>query len=146
MSDAAKDLTELVTTSAPTASTSVPSYFEALLSSLTISVIIPLLILGLAVWLIWTLLARAQSDADFNISDVLRDETNKVSSDRLLLFASWAVSSWVLAVVVFAMPNVLVEAYVTYLGVWGATSGAKSFFRHKYGVPDGAPTPPEPKP
>ena len=110
------------------------TYLAALLSSLTIGVIIPLLILGLVVWVMWALLSRAQSRPGFEISEVFLDETGKVSSERVLMFLSWAVSTWVLAVVIFALPQHVIEAYVTYLGVWGTTGAAKSFFRHKYGA------------
>jgi hypothetical protein len=134
MSDAAKALTELVTTSAPTASTSVPSYFEALLSSLTVGVVMPLLIMGLAVALMWILIARAQKDPNFNIAEVLLDEQNKASSERILTIGTWVVSSATLTIIIFALPNVVVEAYVTYLGFWCATASGKAFMKHKYGA------------
>lgn len=110
------------------------TYLTALISSLTIGVIIPLLILGLVVWVMWALLSRAQSQAGFEISEVFLDETGKVSSERLLMFLSWAASTWVLAVVIFALPQHVIEAYVTYLGVWGITGTGKAYFRHKYGA------------
>jgi len=111
------------------------AYLAALASSLTIGVIIPLMILGLMVFAAWILLSRAQASKDFNIADVLKDEAGKVSSDRLTLLATWGASTWLLSVVVFALPQHVVEAYAIYLGVWGPVAAAKSFFRHKYGVP-----------
>lgn len=116
------------------------TYLAALASSLTIGVLVPLLILGLAVWLVWVLIARAQRDPGFNIADVLRDEHGKVSSERLLMFASWAASTWVLSVVVFAIPANVVEAYAIYLGVWGGVGAVKHFANRKYGTePERAP-------
>jgi len=108
------------------------TYLTALASSLTIGVLIPLLILAIVVYAGWRLLDSAQKDEDFEIRDMLRDDAGKVSSERMLLFATWGASTWVLSVVVFALPNLVIEAYVTYLGVWGTTGAAKSFFAHKY--------------
>lgn len=110
------------------------TYLTALASSLTINVLVPLLILALVVGVMWSLLAKAQAREGFEISDVFVDEAGKVSSERLLMFLSWAASTWVLAVVIFALPQHVMEAYVTYLGVWGTTGTAKAFFRHKYGA------------
>jgi hypothetical protein len=139
MSEAAKALTELVTTSAPAASMTVPGYLEALVSSLTVGVMMPLLIMGLAVFLMWVLIARAQKDPAFNIAEVLLDAQGKASSERILTIGTWVVSSAVLTIIIFALPNIVTEAYLTYLGFWCATASGKAFIQHKYGVPDGAP-------
>ena len=121
------------------------TYLTALASSLTIGVIIPLLILGLMVAAAWRLLSRAQADPHFNISDVLLDDGGKVSSERLLLLATWGSTTWVLSVVVFALPQHVVEVLITYMGVWGTNNAAKAFFRHKYGAAEAQPgQPPQP--
>ncbi len=109
------------------------NYLQALAASLTIGVIIPLVILIVMVSLGWVLIGRAQANESFEVSDCLRDENGKVASEQILLMATWAFSSWVLSVVVFALPAHVIEAYVAYLGVWGTTSAAKAFFAHKYG-------------
>lgn len=107
-------------------------YLLALSSSLTVGVVLPLFILlGIAA-AIWWLIARAQKDEDFDISDVLRDEKGKISSERLLTFSCFGVSSWVLAVIVFAHPNLVVESYAIYMGFWSATATAKEFAKRKW--------------
>jgi hypothetical protein len=107
-------------------------YLTALASSLTVGVVIPLFILlGIAA-AIWWLIAKAQEADGFDISDVLRDESGKISSERLLTFSCFGVSSWVMAVIVFALPNLVVEAYAIYMGFWSATATAKEFAKRKW--------------
>jgi hypothetical protein len=108
------------------------TYLAALASSLTIGVIIPLLILlGLA-GAIWLLISKAQTDPNFDVANVLRDENGKESSERLLTFACFAVTSWVMAVAVFALPNLLIEIYITYSALWGGTAAAKEIVKRKW--------------
>jgi hypothetical protein len=108
------------------------TYLQALLTSVTISVIIPLLILGLMVFAAWVLMARAQRDKNFNIAEVFKDERDKVSSERVMLLATWASSTWALAVVMFAMPQHTVEVLGIYMGVWGVNNAVKFVAAKKY--------------
>lgn len=117
-------------------------YLQALAASLTIGVIVPLLILGLMVVAAWVLLSRANRDPTFNVVDVFRDENQKVSSERVLLFATWGSSTWALAVVIFAMPQHTVDVMLIYMGAWGTNNAAKAFFRSKYPAPDQKEPPP----
>lgn len=110
-------------------------YTQALLSSVTIGVIVPLLILGGLAWAIWVLVARAARTDGFRLADMLVDESGKASSSRMITFGTWAVSSWALAVVVFSMPNLLVEALVTYLVFWSGGPTAKAIAETKWGQP-----------
>ena len=114
-------------------STEVQTYITALASSLTVGVAIPLLILGLMVFAIWMLLGRAQADPDFDIAQILRDvDTNKVSMTQTLKLGSFAASTFVLVVVVFALPNLLLETFIAYLGTWGLTTMGTQFINRKW--------------
>ena len=108
------------------------TYLAALASSLTIGVIILLSILVCMAIAIWMLISRAQNDPSFDISNVLRDESGKESSERLITFACFAVSSWVLAVAVFALPNLLTEIFITYCVLWGGTAATKEVAKRKW--------------
>lgn len=110
----------------------VHTYLAALASSLTINVIIPLLILGLMVLGAWILLARAQKDPNFNIAEVFLDEAGKVSSERATLLATWASSTWAMAVVFFAMPQHTVEVFGIYMGAWAVNNAVKYTAAKKY--------------
>jgi hypothetical protein len=112
------------------------TYLTALASSLTVGVVIPITILVGIVFAIYLLIARAQQDPEFNIQNVLKDENGKESFERILGFGCFAASTWVLAVVVFALPNVLTEAYITYLAAWGGTSTVKEIARRKWPTKD----------
>jgi len=101
-------------------------YLAAAMSSLTVGVIVPLLILfGIAVCL-WVLVARAQKDATFSIQNALRDENGKESASRLIMFGCFAVSSWSLSVIVFALPAHVIDALFYYLLFWSGTDVAKA--------------------
>ena len=108
------------------------TYLAALASSLTIGVIIPLSILITLAIAVWMLIARAQRDPNFDIANVLRDENGKESSERMITFGCFAVTSWVMAVAVFALPNLLTEIYITYTALWGGTATAKEIARRKW--------------
>ena len=114
------------------------TYLSALASSLTVGVLIPLLILGLMVFGIWMLLSRAQNDPEFDIAQILRDsDTNKVSMTQTLKMGAFASSTFVLVVVVFALPNLLLEIFIAYLGTWGLTTMGSQFIARKWPAPDG---------
>lgn len=74
------------------------NYLHALIASVTIGVIVPglmfLTMLGLFMWVVW----RAQARDDFDASQFLRDENNKLSSVRLFAFVALGVHTWVIAV------------------------------------------------
>lgn len=94
------------------------TYLATLASSVTIGVIIPIaILLGITV-MIWVLISRAQRDENFDISNTLRDENGKESASRILGFGAFAVSSWALAVTVFALPQYFIEAMLYYLVFW----------------------------
>lgn len=94
------------------------TYLATLASSVTIGVIIPILILLGITAMIWVLISRAQNKDGFDISNTLKDENGKESSSRILSFGAFAVSSWSLAVTVFALPQYFIDAMLYYLVFW----------------------------
>jgi uncharacterized membrane protein YbjE (DUF340 family) len=105
------------------------TYIEALAASLTINVLVPLLIL-LAIFIcVWVLFSRAQSNPSFHIENVLRDEAGKESAARVIMFGCFAVTSWALAVMVFALPNQVGDALLYYLLFWSGTDVAKELIQ-----------------
>lgn len=100
------------------------TYLVALTSSVTIGIIIPILILLGITSAIWMLISRAQKDPEFDIANTLRDEAGKESATKVLTFGAFAVTSWGLAVVVFALPQYFEQAFFWYLFFWSGTQVA----------------------
>lgn len=109
------------------------TYLAALASSLTVGVLVPLAILACIAWALWVLIGRASRTEGFRLADMLCDENGKASSARLISFATWAITSWVLAVVVLTRPDLLIEAMVVYLVFWSGVPAAKTIAQLKYG-------------
>lgn len=101
------------------------SYLQALLSSVTINVIVPLVILFALIGFSWRLLVLAQRKSDFNIEEMFKDEAGKPSSVRFIMLMAFAISSWYLAVRVLSGKPEPIE-YLYYLGTW---SGAAVFIK-----------------
>ena len=76
--------------------TQATTYLQALLSTLTINVIVPLaalmMLFGLFVWVLW----RAQRNPEFDVSEFLRDENEKLSGSRAFAFVCLGVHTWAL--------------------------------------------------
>lgn len=74
------------------------SYLEALLASVTINVLVPLvafaLIFGMFVWVLF----RAQKGDNFDASEFLRDDGGKLSKAGLFAFIACATHTWALMV------------------------------------------------
>lgn len=74
------------------------TYFEALMASVTINVIVPLaafgLIFGMFVWVLF----RAQKRDNFDAGEFLRDETGKLSKGGLFAFVACATHTWAMMV------------------------------------------------
>lgn len=103
----------------------VTSYAQALLASVTINVIVPLLILAVLLVVIMRLLSLAQRKAEFNIEQMLHDDQGKPSAVRFLSLMAFAISSWYLAVrVLSGKPDP--QEYLYYLVAW---SGALVFVK-----------------
>lgn len=93
---------------------------------LSIPVLIPLLILvGISVSM-WVVLGRAQNRNDFFAHRMLIDPvTGFESSEKLISFGCFAVTSWALAVIMFAHKEHIINAMITYMAFWSGTSIAK---------------------
>jgi hypothetical protein len=74
------------------------TYLQALLASVTISVIVPLAMFVLMLGSFWYLLAKAQSKPDFHIEQIFLDETGKPSAVPMISLMAFAFSVWYLAV------------------------------------------------
>lgn len=115
------------------------TYLVALTSSVTIGVIVPLLILAGITAAIWWFLVLVQRRDDFDLAETLRETKDdgtagKVSQSRLLGFGAFAVSSWGLAVVLFALPQYTVEVFATYLLFWSGQRPALALAEKWNGV------------
>jgi hypothetical protein len=129
----------------------IANYTAALLSSVTIRVIIPLVILAVLLAIAWRLLTLAQRKDGFAIEMMLTDETSKPSAARFLALMAFAISSWYLAARVFSGTPDPVE-YFYYLCAWSGAlvftkfadkwDGSLPFGKGAAGQAGGAPTTP----
>lgn len=80
----------------------VASYFEALMASVTINVIIPLVMFltmfGLFLWVLVKAQRTNARNEHFDVSQFLRDDAGKLSSVRLFAFVALCVHTWAIAV------------------------------------------------
>lgn len=92
-------------------------YAQALIASVTINVIVPLVILALLMLFIWVLLRAAQSKKDFHIEQVFIDpDTGKVTVSRFTILMAFAISTWYLASDAFGQRTP--ELFYAYLAAW----------------------------
>lgn len=93
-------------------------YAQALIASVTIGVIVPLVILVLMLAGIWRLVILAQRKGDFQVQQVFTDpETGKVTVSRFTILMAFAISTWYLAVDAFAGQKTP-EFFYAYLAAW----------------------------
>lgn len=97
------------------------SYLQALLASVTISVIIPLLMFAILTVALWWLLALAQKKPGFNIEEIfLDDETRRVTPWRVVSLGAFVWSVWYLATDrLSAAPNP--QVFRDFLIFWSGT-------------------------
>lgn len=77
----------------------VVGYAEALIASVTIQVIVPLLMFALMLAAFWYLLHKAQKKADFHIEQVFIDPaTGKTSAPSVATLMAFAYSVWYMTV------------------------------------------------
>lgn len=75
------------------------SYLQALMASVTIQVIVPLVMFGLMLIAFWYLLHKAQQKADFHIEQVFIDPlTGKTSAVNVVSLMAFAYSVWYMTV------------------------------------------------
>lgn len=100
------------------------TYFEALMASVTINVIVPLVLFMTMFSLFLWVLVKAQRtntrNEHFDVSQFLRDESGKLSSVRLYAFVALAVHTWVIAVET-VNGRVTTEQMVVYGVTWSSS-------------------------
>jgi len=127
--------------------TELHNYSLALLSTLSIQVIIPLLMFFSMFWLFGYLFYKAQKSADFNLQEMFKNDKNKVSVWPVVTLLAFAVTTWRLAVLTFGgAPNPQEGMY--FLLFWSGAAVVQVLAKRWNGVlpwgGGGAPTPPEP--
>lgn len=95
-------------------------YAQALMASVTINVIIPLLILVVMMASIWRLVLFAQRKEGFNIERIFLDEEEKPSAARLIMLMAFAFSCWYLSARVFSGKPDANEFYA-FLAAWASS-------------------------
>ena len=96
-------------------------YLTALLSQVTIGVIIPLLALITIVAMFWFLINRAQKDPEFDIAQMFTDEAGRVSLFRVLSAFAFGFHSWVLMVNQLQKPELNESMFMWYGFIWAGT-------------------------
>jgi hypothetical protein len=96
------------------------AYVAALMSAATINVIIPGIILAAMVGMFIWVLKKAQIREDFDASEFLRDEDNKLSSIRLFAFIAVSVHTWVIAIETMA-GRITDNQMLIYAVTWSAS-------------------------
>jgi len=95
-------------------------YTSALLGSITVSVIIPGIMLVSMIGMFLWVLSKAQNREDFDASQFLRGEDNKLSSLRLFAFITVSVHTWVIAVETMAS-RITHDQMLIYAVTWSSS-------------------------
>ncbi len=101
------------------------NYLAAVLSRAVVGVAIPLLILGFMLGGLRAMLRHGTQHPDGFIAKLFQDDTGKPSSDRLVKMVAVSITSWMVSVVVFAEPQLLLEAMGMYMVGWGGVDLTK---------------------
>lgn len=96
-------------------------FLTALLSQVTLGVVIPLFSLITIVVMFWLLINRAQKDPAFDIAQMFMDETGKVSLFRVLSAFAFGFHSWVLMVNQLNKPELNETMFMWYGFIWAGT-------------------------
>lgn len=96
------------------------SYLQALMATVTINVIVPLLILFMLFGTAWYMLWLAQRKEAFNIEQMFLDENGKVSAARVISTLAFAVSSWYIAIDRLSA-NPSAEMFLYFLLAWSSS-------------------------
>lgn len=76
----------------------IQGYFEALVASVTIGVIVPLFMFVVMIGIFWRLVVMAQRKPDFHIEQIFLGDDNRASVARFIMVMAFAFSCWYLAV------------------------------------------------
>lgn len=105
-------------------------YAQALLASVTINVLVPLVMFVIMLAFIFWVLWRAQTSQDnaFQIEHMLLGDDNRVSIWRFLSLLAFCVSTWYLAAVLFRQGNDADwQLYLIYVATWAGTPAMMKF-------------------
>lgn len=108
------------------------TWFVSLITGALLNSFIPLFILGGMVFAFWLLMERAQRDAAFEISDILRDDAGNVSMTQMMKLGAFLFMSFGYTVVIYAHPDKLLEMSIIYGGTFGPTVTALEFIKRKW--------------
>lgn len=96
------------------------TYLQALMASVTIGVIVPLLMFLTMVCVFVWVIVLAQRRSDFDASQFLRDDAGRLSSLRLFAFIACAVHTWVIAVETMGS-RITVDQMAVYAVTWSGS-------------------------
>jgi hypothetical protein len=96
------------------------TYAQALIASVTIGVIVPLLILAVMMLAIWRLILMAQRKATFHIEEIFLDENGKTSATRFTMLMGFAFSCWWMSARMFSGHPDPTEFYA-FLAAWSSS-------------------------
>lgn len=95
----------------------VAGYAEALIASVTIQVIIPLVMFGMMLAAFWYLLHKAQKKADFRIEQIFTDADGKTSGLAVVTLMAFAYSVWFMTVLALSGKTATQE-FLYFLVFW----------------------------
>lgn len=113
------------------------AWLTSLVTSIGVNVLLPLVMLGLMVWLFWVLLARAQSDPQFDIATIFRDDGGKVSMTQVLKLAAFGVHAFMSIIVIVTSPQESGTVLSVFAGTWGPVTAALEFIKRKWPIQQG---------
>jgi hypothetical protein len=108
------------------------TWFVSLVTGTVLNSFVPLTILGFMVIAFWSLMVRAEAIEGFTISDILRDETDKVSMSQVLKLGAFLFMSFGYTVVIYAHPDKIEEMSIIYGGTFGPTVAVLEFIKRKW--------------
>ena len=104
----------------------------SLVMQVLVGVAIPLMVFVAMCFAFWVLLSRAQADPDYDIAQIFRDESGKVSMTQILKGGAFLLSGLATVIIIVTIPNSATEALITFSGTWGPTAVALEFVKRKW--------------
>jgi hypothetical protein len=96
------------------------SYFQALIASVTVGVIIPMVILFAMMFFIWRMLTTAQRNHEFRIHEIFCDEERKASAARFIMLMAFGYSCYYLTTRLLAGNPDRTE-FFAFLAAWSSS-------------------------
>lgn len=121
------------------------TYAQALLASVTINVIVPLVILVVEMFAVWRLVVYAQRKPGFAIEQIFLDDQGKPSSARFVMLLAFAFSCWYLSAARLS-GNATANEFYAFLAAWAASPTLMKLAERWNGSLPFSKAPPEPPP